>query len=256
MRKFNLINIRNDRQFRAFTGLPESLFNRLLPVFVRSLKLAQEVRDRNRHAPRRRCLGGGRKGALPTPELKLFFLLFYLKTYPTFDVLGSLFDLSPSKAEEQIQKLLPILKQAEKQLEVLPDRHFKPANKEEQHIENNQKIIVDATERPLCRPQHARKQKNYYSGKSHLHALKNTIVSNINQGVQGIQVVGPTTPGRQHDYASFKKEFNPEQPGLSSVRWYGLIQGIKALKKTILNLKRFTFLIKSPGSQSPILIRL
>ena len=47
--------------------------------------------------------------------------------------------------------------------------------------------------------------------------VKNTIVSNINQGVQGIQAVGPTTPGRQHDYASFKKEFNPEQPGLSSV---------------------------------------
>jgi hypothetical protein len=27
MRKFNLITIRNDRQFRAFTGLPESVFN-------------------------------------------------------------------------------------------------------------------------------------------------------------------------------------------------------------------------------------
>lgn len=217
MRKFNLINIRNDRQFRAFTGLPDSLFNRLLSVFVQSLKLDEQRRDRNRHAPRRRQRGGGRKGALPTPELKLFFLLFYLKTYPTFDVLGCLFDLSPSKAEEQIQKLLPILKQAEKQLEVLPDRHFKPASKEAQPAEKNQKIIVDATERPLCRPQHARKQKNYYSGKSHRHTLKNTIVSNINQGVQGIQAVGPTTPGRQHDYASFKKEFNPEQPGLSSV---------------------------------------
>ncbi len=73
MRKFNLINIRNDRQFRAFTGLPESVFNRLLPVFVQSLKLAQQVRDRKSHTPRRRRPGGGRKGALPTPELKLFF---------------------------------------------------------------------------------------------------------------------------------------------------------------------------------------
>jgi hypothetical protein len=217
MRKFKLITIRNDRQFRAFTGLPERVFNQLLLVFVQCLKLTQELRDRKLQAPHQRRPGGGRKGALPTPELKLFFLLFYLKTYPTFDVLGSLFDLSPSKAEEQVQKLIPVLKQAEKKLEVLPDRHFKPASKDDQPIENSQKIIVDATERPLCRPQHARKQKNYYSGKSHRHTLKNTVVSNINQGVQGIQVVGPTTPGRQHDYASFKKELNPEQPGLSSV---------------------------------------
>jgi len=59
----------------------------------------------------------------------------------TFDVLGSLFDLSPSKAEEQVQKLLPVLKQAEKKLQVLPDRHFKPASKDDQPIENSQKIM-------------------------------------------------------------------------------------------------------------------
>ena len=61
-------------------------------------------------------------------QLKLFFILFYLKTYPTFDVLGGLFDLSPAKAQENVVKLLPMLKHAEKNLRVLPHRHFKPAH--------------------------------------------------------------------------------------------------------------------------------
>ena len=34
---------------------------------------------------------------------------------------------------------------------------------------------------------------------------------------KGILVVGPTNPGRHHDYALFKKEIDPEQSGLSSV---------------------------------------
>ena len=33
---------------------------------------------------------------LRTAENKLFFILFYLKNYPTFDVLGFIFDLNPS----------------------------------------------------------------------------------------------------------------------------------------------------------------
>ena len=95
----------------------------MLQAHKRSQENLEEEKDQ---AHRQRRPGGGRKGALSTPELKLFFLLFYLKTYPTFDVLGSLFDLSPPKANEQVKKLLPVLKEAEKRLQVLPHRHFKP----------------------------------------------------------------------------------------------------------------------------------
>ncbi|MCK7578691.1 MAG: transposase family protein [Chromatiales bacterium] len=40
--------------------------------------------------------------------------MFYLKTYPTFDVLGGLFDMSPAKAQENVIQLLPILKAGRK----------------------------------------------------------------------------------------------------------------------------------------------
>ncbi|MCO5760337.1 MAG: transposase family protein, partial [Chromatiaceae bacterium] len=136
MRKFKLLNIRNERQFKAFTGLAYKEFELLLAEFTNCLKLNQQMRYKKNSLNRKRKLGGGRKGTLSTPELKLFFILFYLKNYPAFDVLGCLFDISPAKAEENIIKLMPILKQAEKRLQVLPSRHFKPASNNKQDNEN------------------------------------------------------------------------------------------------------------------------
>ena len=215
MRKFGSIIIRNERQFISFTGLPEAVFNKFLIDFTRSLDSDKQKQYQKNREKRQRRPGGGRRGALPTPELKLFFVLFYLKNYPTFDILGGLFDISASKAKQNVEKLLPILKQAEQNLSVLPHRHFRSASTEDD--KNNKKIqeiIIDGTERPCQRPKHSRKQKNYYSGKKHTHTLKNTIISDRNHG---ISVVGPTSPGRRHDYSLLKEELDPDQPGLSSV---------------------------------------
>ena len=214
MRTFKLITIRHERQFRAFTGLSQKEFDHLLAEFTKALESAQQQRYKKHSLQRQRKPGGGRKGALSTPELKLFFILFYLKTYPTFDVLGSLFDLGPAKAQENVVKLLPILKHAEKNLQVLPHRHFKPTYDNPKNTDKKQKIIIDATERPCSRPHHARKQKHYYSGKRHQHTLKNTVIAD---GNKGIPVIGPTAPGSRHDYALLKEELSPQKPGLSSV---------------------------------------
>ena len=160
------------------------------------------------------------RGSYPPPTRNSFFVPFYLKNFPTFDVLGALFDLSPPKAEANVNKLLPVLKNAEQHLRVLPHRHFKPKRQSEQYPEKVQEIIIDATERPLCRPHQARKQKNYYSGKNPRHMLKNTVIADLNRG---IPVVGPTVPGRRHDFKLVKDELNPKEPGLSAVEaWVDL----------------------------------
>ena len=44
--------------------------------------------------------------------------------------------------------------------------------------------------------------------------MKNTIVAD---GARGIDVVGPTAPGSQHDFSLLKQELDPKQPGLSVV---------------------------------------
>ena len=127
---------------------------------------------------------------------------------------------------QNIFKLMPILKQAEKRLPVLPHRHFKPTSNNKQDNENIDKIIIDATERPYHRPHHDRKQKHYFSGKRRYHTLKNTVIADVKNG---IPVVGPTAAGSRHDYALLKDELNPNQPGLSSVEVYVDLayQGIK-----------------------------
>ena len=45
MRKFQSITVRNERPFRAFTGLPQKEFDRLLPDFTRCLE-AISVHDK------------------------------------------------------------------------------------------------------------------------------------------------------------------------------------------------------------------
>ena len=217
MRNFQSICVRNERQFRALTGVSQQEFDQLVPVFSHCLNEENRRRYRRQQAQRRRHPGGGRKGILSAPELKLFFLLFYLKNYPTFDVLGCLFNMSPSKAQENVMKLIPILKQAEKELHILPHRHLKIVlmdSQQEQVDKKNRKIMIDATERPCRRPKNKRRQKSHYSGKRKAHTLKNTVIATVNGG---IDVIGPATPGHQHDYAMLKGELDPEKPELSSV---------------------------------------
>jgi hypothetical protein len=78
--------IRDERQLKAVIGMGKNEFESLLSTFAGSwyveLKLANPDRARK--------IGGGKKGALRTMEEKLFAVLLYLKTHPTFDVLGFL----------------------------------------------------------------------------------------------------------------------------------------------------------------------
>ena len=47
--------------------------------------------------PRLRARGVGRKARWPEAKDQLFFIWFYFKCYPTFDVAGVLFDLDRSR---------------------------------------------------------------------------------------------------------------------------------------------------------------
>ncbi len=84
---FNYSNsTRSERQLKALTGLSKKQFEALLPFFSESLiEISLEAYQKNR-TKRSRRPGGGQKGRLRFPENKFFFILFYLKNYPTFDV--------------------------------------------------------------------------------------------------------------------------------------------------------------------------
>jgi len=130
-------SVRSERQLKSLTGLGQREFDRLLPAFSNSLDEIHTENYRKNKEKRSRRPGGGSKGKLPTPENKLFFILFYLKNYPTYDVLGFIFDLNPSKAEENVKKLLPILNKAQSKLNVLPRRVLKTGHELEEIVKNN-----------------------------------------------------------------------------------------------------------------------
>ena len=86
----------HDRLCRAMTGCTPPEFRALVPEFARQLgSRAWDAYRANPH--RQRAPGGGRKLFAPTPEEQLCFLLVYFRTYPTFDVLGLLYDRDRSR---------------------------------------------------------------------------------------------------------------------------------------------------------------
>ena len=182
-----------DRRMRALTGLDGPAFLQLEKRFA--LVLAQELAPQTRAGqPRRRAAGAGPKGALPGPRRKLFFMLFYLKAYPTQDVMGWLFGLSQPQVCARVAQLLPLLQtlmHAE-----LPARHGRQLDEIMATLpEVNEVLLIDGTERPIARPQHRGRRDRHYSGRRKRCTIKNVVVTAKGRVV----LLTPTAPGRRHD---------------------------------------------------------
>ena len=206
--------LNDDRQLRSLIGLGREEFEKLLSEFTSCLT---EDQCKNRKGKpkkhRQRKIGGGRQSALGSPEIQLLFILFYLKNYPTYDVLAFTFNISRGCAFESVQRLLPILKQTQQNLKVLPRRTTDDPQELLHLIENVDHILIDATERPIQRPPKRAPQKKHFSGKKGFHTVKNTTVSDTDKR---LLILGETVPGSQHDYSLLKQEFNPKIDWFSS----------------------------------------
>jgi len=76
--------LHQDRLMRAMKGLNRKAFEVLLPSFTAAYQHSLVKPGR----VRRRAPSGGRKATLGTMAEKLFYILFYCKCYPTFDLLS------------------------------------------------------------------------------------------------------------------------------------------------------------------------
>ena len=161
------LQIRDDRQMKSLTGVSQAQFDFLLPVFSHVYEEAQYQRyqDGVEVGKRSRKPGAGIKGKLPTMANKLEFVLYYYKTYPTFDVLGSNFDMARSKANENLHKLSPILYDTLVELELMPYRELATPEDLREALDGVDQLIIDATERAYHRSQDNATQREYYSGK-------------------------------------------------------------------------------------------
>jgi len=139
---------------------------------------------------------GGRKPYLKTAEDRLFFILFYLKTYPLQEILGYLFDMSQSQANFYIDELSQVLKKTLQKTENLPVRL--PADLLEKLAEEEtQDLVIDGTERRKERPKDPVYQKRFYSGKKKAHTLKNNLIAGLDD--RQIKYLSGTHEGKKHD---------------------------------------------------------
>lgn len=166
------LTIRDDRQMKALTGVSQAQFDFLLPVFTQVYEQTQQQRYEAgiETGKRSRKPGAGIKGKLPTMTDKLLFVLYYYKTYPTFDVLGAQFNMVRSKANENLHKLSPILYDTLVALDLMPYRELKSPEPLREALKGVDQLIIDATERSYRRSQDEATQREHYSGKKKAYA--------------------------------------------------------------------------------------
>ncbi len=188
---------RNRRKCVALTGLTPKEFSALLPAFARAYEEQYPAEKTMTGKPRKRQVGGGRKGVLQETEQKLLFILVHQKTYPLQTLLGEVFEFSQPRVNGWVHRLLPVLKVALDELGVLPERdpaHF--AQSEQQHGERLE-LIIDGTERRRQRPKNPEKQAAAYSGKKKTHCDKNVVI--VQAKTKRVGFLSQTYAGKTHD---------------------------------------------------------
>jgi len=180
------------RLFKAVTGMTYAEFTSLLPSFEAALKQT----PRTDRPFRQRQEGGGRKHTLLTGREKLFFIVFYIKCYATFDVLAWLFDVDRAQTHRWVTTYLPMLETALGQKAVLPERKIASVEEFLCQFPQMKEVFVDGTERPIRRPTGQDAQKPYYSGKKKGHRVKNIVITDTRKRVL---VLSETFPGHTHD---------------------------------------------------------
>jgi hypothetical protein len=183
--------LQSPRALQALTGVSRAEFEQLEKRLTPAMG-AQRGKRRYKRLP-----GAGRKHTLRTLGAKLFFLLFYLKCYPTFDVAGLLFEVDRSRACRWVGDWLPLLEGVLGQAAMLPVRQLRSVEEFLQRFPEVQDLFLDGTERPTQRPRKAARQRARYSGKKKRHTVKNVIG---NDATKRIVLLGATQGGRVHDY--------------------------------------------------------
>ncbi|WP_341529794.1 transposase family protein [Nostoc sp. UHCC 0302] len=164
------------------------------------------------HKIRINAAGGGRPEKLSTEE-QVCLCLFYLRQMPTFQVLGMLFGVSKTEANDTFHDWIPIPR------DILPASLLEQVSNNEsdllfvQEVLTNFRLLVDSLEQPIYRDSDQKEQQKYFSGKKRQHTLKSLIIG-IPEGKDIVEVeVG--VPGPTADIKLFRQsqnKFDKSQP--------------------------------------------
>jgi hypothetical protein len=185
--------------FRNLTGITLALFDQLIPSLRHAF--ADRRRQRLQRPNRQRAFGGGDDFDLDVDN-QFLLTIFWLRHYPTQEVLGYLFGVSDSTAKRAIDRCLPLLEAAGQDSMRMPD----PGRGRRKDLSRLLKdtpdvaVLIDTFEQPVQRPR--RRQKRFYSGKKKRHTLKSQVAVDEENG--RIVDVAPSVPGPTADIQLLK----------------------------------------------------
>ena len=163
--------LNDNRLVRALLGVTKAEFFALVPVFE------QIVYEFRKSKKRERAVGGGSNGKIKDARRKLFFILFYIKTYPTFDVAAFVFASSKSRTCEWAHSILPLLEKTLGRQVVLPLRQIRTPEEFFHAFPGVKEVLLDGVERPTIRSKKTKVQGKHYSGKKKRHMRKNIVIT-------------------------------------------------------------------------------
>ncbi len=156
----------NKRRFLALTGLTVNEFEKIHPAFERAYERTYPANLTVEGKERQRQKGGGGESELSqSSEQKLLMALVYQKSYPLQEIMGVMFDLSQSRVNYWLMRILPVVRDALDDLGLLPERDGRKLAKHERSKGKRGPLIIDGVERRRQRPKNKEKQKLHYSGK-------------------------------------------------------------------------------------------
>lgn len=152
-------DIRNERQWRAATGLNNRQFTSLVKLFATTYE--------NFHGTSllRQIESCKEEAAFKSYEELLFFILYSLKSDLTYDLLALCFDLSRSVIFEKQVAGVRLLQMTLHQNGDLPRQQYSDFEDLKKCLNGHDELLIDVTEQRRQRPENHKDQKKDYSGK-------------------------------------------------------------------------------------------
>lgn len=152
-------DIKNERQWKASTGLSEQQFMSLSKLFAQSYEQLYGTTMSDRKG------NSSQESTFKTYEDLLFFTLYSIKSGLTYDLLGLTFGLERSNAHQNQAIGLGLLRSALAQGDYLPKRIYESVQEFKDDWAKESEIIIDGTEQRSQRSENEETQKKDYSGK-------------------------------------------------------------------------------------------
>jgi len=212
--------------FRAVSGLCQEDFDALLCDFQEAHRgrLEEATHTKRGSRPRQRKAGAGHPFDHDLRD-RLLLTLFWLRVYPTYELLGWFFGLDKSNAWHNVQDVLATLEQmACFPLERPKEQRLLASQEDLFDAFPEVRLVVDATEQSFHRLKGWDNQKPFYSGKKKRHTIKAQLICTPSGRVGS---VGPSVPGSVHDLTLLRNsgeadELLPEEGLMTDLAYVGL----------------------------------